>query len=486
MTDTERVEADARLLEALLVEEFGGSGAVDGDVDDAVGAAAPALPVRSRTPWILAAAVALLGLGVVAATWFARGRGPAEVSETQGPQDPVPPRLIKIPDVATFRRLCGELTGVRLLAKESIGAHAIVDDRGVSDVLDTVTWPEVFEVPADELLSWRDGLRDSVASSGSNSFDDLGVLELRLDRGCVARLSVDFTAERIILWLDEGAIAVEGSLAERLRAARAAVGAAHRRALGIADTAAELLALPADTRRVDVPVEVAAAPGPAACLPHVERLRLRGDPDAAAWRTVGELPALRELELVGCTFGDESCAALAGLTQLTGLVLRDCAPLPAVLAQKLRGLRGLADLQLIGTRLGEGVDLSLLASLPSLAGFGLVVDAPAPAAAELDAIARTKLRRLVMVGVGSGIELQRLAALPTLKELVLVGAIDDADLQRAGELRGLQRLVVRNARVTSEGIADLRRALPGCAVDASLNARWFDPKRAFECLPPLR
>lgn len=483
MKDTEREEADARLLEALLVERFGGRGAVDGD--EAAAAAAPAAePSQRRAPWLLAAAVLLLGVVVVAATWFARGLGSPAANEAQ---DPVAPSVVEIPDLATFRRLCGEVTRVRLLRREAIGAFTRVDDQGVSDLLETVTLPEAFEVAADDLALWRDGLRDSVESSDSNTFDDLAALELGLDGGRVARLSVSLTAGRIIAWLNEDlAVHVEGGAAERLRAAHAAVVSAHRRALGIVDSAAELQALPADARRVDMPVDVAAAPGPAACLPAVERLRLRGDPDAAAWRTVRGLTALRELELVGCTFGDESRAALAGLTQLTGLVLRDCAPLPATVARQLAAMRGLAKLQLIGTRCGEQVDLSLLASLPSLAEFGLVADEPAPTAADVDAIAHTKLRRLVLVGVSGGVELERLAALPTLCELVLVGRIDDADLQRVGGLRGLRRLVVRNAHVTGEGIAELRRVLPECAVDAALNARWFDPKRAFDCLPPLR
>jgi hypothetical protein len=56
-------------------------------------------------------------------------------------------------------------------------------------------------------------------------------------------------------------------------------------------------------------------------------------------------------------------------------------------------------------------------------------------------------------------------AFPTLEELdICTAQVDDANLDDIKRMNGLKRLDIRRTRITDDGIAELRKALPNCEI----------------------
>ncbi len=500
MTDTNertRREAEARLLEVLLVERHGGRGHVLGDeVGDAAGAGAASAdgaPGRAPSPRgrvLLAAAALLLGLVVVVATRLSLDRG-AGAGEAQDPvRDAAPPRFVEAADVATFLRhleRARELCVTRVVA---IGAYRIVDEDGVGSQLDLAPWPEVHRVTGDASVAWRSALR----ASCERRADGGGVerpfwLDLVLDDDTRQRCFVSWSETAARLWIADG-VAIEPD--DRLRAlfdaAAAELAERHARAGGRVDTAAELGALPLETTRLDVPSDLLV---PLTELPvgqTVARLTVRGPLAPAHRDALARLGGLRELELRDCVLADADLDAVAGLTWLRALSLRSCEGLDARLASRLPALRRLERLHLADVPLFDerALSLDVLASLPMLREFGVRIEAATPPERWLAPLARTKLERLVLADVGRNTPLTALADLPTLRELVLVGGLDDDDVARLGALRSLRHLTLRNDGASEDALDDLRAAVPGLRVDWRPGGYWFDPARALDHASPVR
>jgi hypothetical protein len=94
----------------------------------------------------------------------------------------------------------------------------------------------------------------------------------------------------------------------------------------------------------------------------------------------------------------------------------------------------------------------------------------------LSPLLRTKLCSLRLIDVPmSGRDLAAFAELPSLRDLaVLSPSLDDGVVGDLAAIRQLQRLRLMNARITQDGLQELVRALPQCAVDCVPGRRRFD------------
>lgn len=210
-----------------------------------------------------------------------------------------------------------------------------------------------------------------------------------------------------------------------------------------------------------------------------------GDADLAHLPALGRL---RRLDLVNTRITDAGLAHVSGLTGLRVLSLRDTAITDAGLSH-LRTLANLQMLVLNGTKV-TGTGLAQVRELTKLRTLYLV-DAPVTNAGMVNLSELTGLEALFVgharitdsgfahlqrlsglktLGLnGTGVTdrgLAQLSALTGLELLNLQGtAITDAGLVHLRELASLRWLLL-GSRVTAAGVAELRRALPKCEIEA--------------------
>ena len=477
----DRDEAELRLLDALLQEQFD----TEATRTSTPGHAAPPGTQQGPNRWRLpAAAAALLGLGVVFAVAALRSRA-------SGPQlyaqDPVTVgKTLVVPDSrAHFDRLLADVRELRLVRKQTIGAGRVIDAHGKSaDRLDTVAWPEVHRVTGEQLDAWREALRASPGEAyDQNTVNDVYAVEFTLSDDRLLRCVASWDRESPRIWVGGlRPLTANDALRSLFSAAHASVSERHRIARGRVDTAEQLAALPPQTTRLDVDSVLLTRDRALALATGLEQLLVRGEAQAAGqtWQAIASLPKLRSLEIVGCTLDDAAIAQLIGSDWLRELTLRDCPGLTAQGSALLVRLRRLRRLFCVGT----SFDPAVLASLPDLREFGVRLPDGELNADALEVLLRTKLERLLLVDVGPGTELSVVGGLPSLRELTIVGPIDDGDIAEFCGLKNLRRLVLRNTKVTHGGVDELRAALPACRIDWRLDQRWFDVDYAFEYEPP--
>lgn len=480
----EREQVDARLLEVLLVERFGGRGET---LRDAAPVVSPLRRPRGGL-WLAAAAV-LLGVGVVAAIALQDrtvaepvGRPEQVMPPRFVTQDPVDAQVVMPKNYDEFRALLPDVQRLELLRYDTVGAHRLVSRVTVISKLDLVPWQERVVVEGERVDAWRKALQQLsvVPGEGGNGVGDNYRLVLGLSGG--RELRCFFTwGERRELWVAENTpVRPGGDLQMMLMEAIADITRRHARAAGVV-TGFDDFAKYASPVRFDLS---------AALLPQLPSkgslrdLRVAGTPDVAGWQQVARLQQLDRFELVGANVGDVALTGVLAMPELRELRLRDCAGLDVAVLQRLAKMRRLSLLHLSNLPLGDdGAAFEALASLPMLREFGVrFSDVHAPADL-LTPLQRTKLERLVLVDVPVDLDLAPLSQLPSLRELVVVGKLDEAALEPLRQMRSLRRLTLRNCKLTDDGAAALREALPDCALDWLPNQSWFDTGYAFDYAP---
>ncbi len=479
MTENEQREADGRLLEALLTEELRPSeGAARGP------GPAEATPQRTTRTWSswTQAAVALLGVGVVAmtATWGDE-RGAAL-------QDPEPVEVVEPEDVEQFLELLATATAARLVGTEVVGAGRIGGPPpGGTDQLDRIRWAETARITGPTFELWREALRrcsgDQHDGNGvAQSYD----FELVLPGNRVTRSLASVDGPRTQIWIaSEHAISPDADLQALVDAACADIAEQRRLEQGRVDDSAQLLSHPTEARRLDVAAGLAAGCDLAARFPGLEELTLRGQPSAATWRAVRALKQLRRLELVEAELHQQVMRSICSLGELRAVTLRECTSAPTsgiAPSAPLRDLGALRKLETLHLSNADAVavtwDLTQLASMPALREFGL--RSPQLLQKEhLEAIGRTKLERLLLVDLQIDVDLSDLRHLPSLHDVVLVADLDDDQLRPLAKIPSRQQLTVRNAAAKGGFLDEVSAANPGCDVDWTLNARWFRTDYAF-------
>jgi len=488
MSDIEKKEADLRLLDVLLAEEFGGELATDDD------AATPAcgqvldLPVaanvaKRRSIWPAAAAL-LLGVGVVAFAMAAE-HFRAESDATAGQEPKQGPELVKATTVENFLAMLGQTKCLQLVRKETVGAGRVHDNaNGSSDRLDTIRWPQVLRIKGEELDRWRKALHaSSPQSEKSQHVNEVYDFELELPGNRLFRTFASFAGKETRIWIAENHPMVPNEqLLPLIEKASKQVNERRRLALGKVHDRAELLAMPETATRLEIAVEDLLDASDAdipACFTSIERLTLRGEPTDDVWRLLATLERLRHFELVGATMHDRAVASVAKMTRLHGLALRQCTDFSGDDLGALKALRKLRTLHLIDTSPGgEDLELHELTSLPRLREFGLRAS-HALADEQLEAIGLTKIERLLLVDLNMQGDLSYLAHLPSLQDLVLVAKVGDQYLQPLSQIESLKLLTVRNAMAGGEFLAAIMAEVPECKIDWTKNARWWQTDYAF-------
>jgi hypothetical protein len=206
-----------------------------------------------------------------------------------------------------------------------------------------------------------------------------------------------------------------------------------------------------------------------------------------AMRLVGELPALRTLDLSGVSLADDDLKHLSGLTSLEALFLRDTQIGDAGVGH-LAPLINLRRLDLSGTRIsdrglsrlgqhphlerlwleetaitGAGLAKLSLAELVFLSLSGaMIADAELAHLARFPALATLRLEDLSISDAG----LAHLALLTQMDNaLYLAGTpITDAGLPHLALLTRLKTLDLRETAITPAGGQRIRQSLPFCQV----------------------
>lgn len=487
--DHERIAAD--LLRATPVERDAARCRAE--------AAEPAPSANAARWWMVVAA--LLAVGVVVATMRLQPQPVTIVLQT--PQEPQGGRETKPRSYAHFVELLGTAKAIRIGRSEPIGATRHLSDSGVSDVLDVVRWPEIVRVEGEALGAWREQFAASAGGEGkTNAFADLvsAAIELADGTEMVVTFTVDPTS-CFLMGVVESSVQVTEGLRSRVLAARDELARLHRRAAGKANDEAELAALPADSKRLECPWFADGKMGEhLARFPSLETFVLAKGPgaglDAAGLRELVAKKTLTSLDLRAAELASGDLAPLAELPTLTSLALRGAPALGQPIAQFapnlaeltlercrmsgavgffLRGCKRLKVLRLIDCDFAaSSASCVEIASLPSLAQ--LVVrqqERPAPL---FDALKLSKLQSLRFVDMPvTGSDLALLAELPTLRELaVLAPTIDDGEAGSLAALKQLTSLRLMNVAVSKDGLADLQKALPKCAIDCVPGRRVFD------------
>ncbi len=180
--------------------------------------------------------------------------------------------------------------------------------------------------------------------------------------------------------------------------------------------------------------------------------------DDEALTALSRLDQLKELAIFGGTFGDRGLAQLAQLPKLQRLVLIACQQITPAGWSALAG-HPLQNLVLTGCAFDQR-----LAMLPDLQEL-MVGSAEAPTSlASLAALpALTKLR---VAGRLHAEELVPVAGLRQLRTLALLvePELTDADLVHLYSATQLEHLKLGGSRVSDDGIAALRQALPKCSI----------------------
>ena len=481
MSEIQRRNAEQRLLEVLLAEEFeradaaGGAAARDGRLQ-----LLPPEP-RARSSWRIAAAV-LLGTAVVALSML----GAARDEQRAATQDPDGVEIVTPKDVDEYLEHLAAAVRIQLVRKETVGAGRVSDDDGSADRLDTVRWPEVVRIDGEQLATWREALqRCARRTEKCNRSGSVYDFELVLPRGRIVRSFCSVLGEHTRIWIADGhPLKPNEGLQALLDAADRRATELRRRALGQVIAPEELLALPRDARRLQAPVKLFANADVPAHLPELERLLLRGQPTPSTWEAIAKLDQLRQLELVGASLDDATLRPLGRLRGLRAQTLRECEGFTGEGLHALGALRDLHTLHLVDTApIGSrpdaaGLDLQGLASLPRLREFGLRAQARLEHE-HLETISRTKIERLLLIDLDLQGDLGLLQHLPSLQDVVLVGQFTDGYLQPLSTIDSLRRLTVRNAKVDGSFVDAILEEVPGLEIDWTFDARWWHTDYAF-------
>ncbi len=503
MSRVEKREAEGRMLGVLLAEEFGGQFVAS--ADDTVcnnstvqtngtahtnilpsGVKPPDWQATSPGPrwrtnaWPAAAAL-LLGIGVVTLAMSTDRLADTRVHAIPL-QDPKAPQFVTANTVEEFLTFLGQAKRLQLVRKETVGAGRVsADANGSGDRLDTVRWPEVLRIEGEEFAHWQDALSKSCRQTkASATMSEVYDFELVLPDNRLLRMFASFGGKSPRIWIaknhpmvpDEQLLAlIEKACKDANELRRVALGKVHERS--------QLLALPEDSKRLDVEAEHLLGPEEPACLAWVQRLTLRGEPSAAVWHALTKFERLRHLELVGATMHDATVKAVAGMSRLQSLALRQCLDFSSDDLRALGALRELHTLHLIDTSPdGDEIELQELASLPVLREFGLRAR-HALTDEQLNEIGRTKIERLLLVDLNMQGDLSHLAHLPSLEDLVLVANVGDQYLQPLSQIDSLQLLTVRNASASGSFLTAIMSEVPECEIDWTKNARWWQTDYAF-------
>lgn len=521
-------ELHERLVDLLLEEELGedraarvaarvaARAAERAWAGEAAGAAA-GRPLPSGGRRLLAAALLLLGAGTVLATLLLQERPVDQKAPLAPPrpppQDPAPEREAVAPrDLEHFLALLDQAVGMRMARHDMVGAVRFATGTGSSERLHTEAWPERLEIAGEELGRWRRALVASSAERApSAGLGDLANVWFDLPDGrTVSCLVSSGRARRWHVGVGDP-IVPDDRLAALVDAANRELALRHRLATGHVHSLAELERLGAGTRRVELPVALVRDGALTRCAA-LRELRIHAD-DAAplAGAEVAALPGLgqlEELDVPAGTWGDEDLRALArdgalprlqrlvlrsASTALTGrgfdafaegnlaaVELRDCPGIDAAGLRALAAGRRLRRLVLAGAQ-GDAADL-LLGELPAFRALReLTVRSEAVTDRGLEVLPLTRIERLVLIDARvSGEGLAVLRGLPSLQELELVtDSLGDDDVPGLGGLDGLRRLALDHCHVSDDGLAALRRQLPGTAVELVPGRRLFDTATAL-------
>jgi len=186
---------------------------------------------------------------------------------------------------------------------------------------------------------------------------------------------------------------------------------------------------------------------------------------AEGLKGLAELRDLRELHLSGCGYA-ENAAFWRELSRLTGLQLLD------VPDGSWKGLAVLKQVRNLGIGGPTVEEIQELAGMDGLVGLR-IAGCSNPSEEGMEELG--KLNRLQMLDLSDGQfafqDLEYLigkGGLPGLRRLILDGAsVTDAGLERVARLKGLQKVSLhglRGDKVTADGVARLRKALPGCEI----------------------
>ena len=185
-------------------------------------------------------------------------------------------------------------------------------------------------------------------------------------------------------------------------------------------------------------------------LPKLEELVIGGNKvTGAGLRILKQLPALRSLSLNGAQKRNSGTWTVS----LTDLDL-----------DALGGLKGLQSLDLAGLKITDAgvARLKGLASLSVLDLSRTEVSASGLKSMEVDRLQRLSLHRAKRVDDGIA---EWLGPADRLEVLDLSEtALGDAGLTRLATIKSLRQVFLRGSRVTAEGVAAFRTALPQCQV----------------------
>lgn len=426
-----------RLVEVLLAEELRAA------------RTGSAPPPAASTRW-LAAALLLLGLGVVAGVAMLRD-GDGDAAAAMPAQEP---ESVQVNRHEEFLALAKDVVRVRLEIAKSWSPNFVAVEGAVA-VLEDAQQVQAFAAAVPRLDA---GFHDYPQTPSAR-------ITLELRDGRVVRGGTGF-AEGELFWLPvtrttalrPGPLLdqVQTLLAQadaQMKTLRAQAGANARIASGIASSFAELARVPATAKAIRCPP---LRPGTVAqhlgCFPQLERVDQviatslgTSSPisiDLHAPARLGEfavLPNLRHLRFAGAEVTDADVADLLSLRKLTSV--------------RIDG--GLSHL----TERGHTALVNKLEALElvSVKNGNAIVRA---------AIAAGRLQKLVLFGVElTTAEFTDLAALPTLRELDLTGIWwQDSHLAQLLAARTpLTRLRLRSTDITAEGLQTLT-AMPSLRV----------------------
>lgn len=192
----------------------------------------------------------------------------------------------------------------------------------------------------------------------------------------------------------------------------------------------------------------------------MERVHL----DAEASRSLAKLSGVQALVIHQCEVSAEGTAAIARLAQLRSLILLDCVIANDAHIDPILRHDGLVALGILDS---DVADLHFRGSLVLRELESLSIQRAAVTNATLaTGISGERLRSLSLgrTLVSSGAA-RYLLPLSGMAHLDLTGTnVDDEDVAQLAQFKMLRTLSVRNARLTADGVARLRDALPDCCV----------------------